>query len=163
MGLPRWQLAVKKVPANAGDEGEGSIPGSEILEEEMRNLSIPLFPLQKEIATHLWFYLGNPMDEEPGLAVHVGHELITYLSDCLWALENPTQRSLDVAASPYVGCVSWRTSAIGITGHHHRTRPCDSASCICSLTNELNSSMDFSKQITEFPSNKVYFGSWKAL
>ena len=52
-GASQVALAVKKVPANAGDVScEGSIPGSgRSLEEEMAVSLIPLFPLQKEMAT----------------------------------------------------------------------------------------------------------------
>ena len=55
MGLLRWALVVKKLPANAGDiKDMGSIPGLEN-------------PLQKGMATHsnilAW---GIPWTEEPG-------------------------------------------------------------------------------------------------
>ena len=74
-GASQVALAVKKVPANAGDiSGEGSIPGSgRSLEEEMAVSLIPLFPLQKEIATHFRILAWEiPWTEEPGRLRSVG-------------------------------------------------------------------------------------------
>ena len=72
-------LGVKNPPANAGDiRNVNLIPGSgRSLEEEMAVSLIPLFPLQKEMATHSSILAWEiPWMEEPGGLQSMGSQRV---------------------------------------------------------------------------------------